>query len=170
MFKIALIHDRPHHCWSVDELRKLQMKTWLLLAVALLQGCTSVTSGHLYPVHGSLAAMSPVPAYKVSLSGAPESGTMSATLPNGEVCKGSWGPVERNDPTAGLMSGEWDSVYGSGFFSMHLLGKRAFARALLLCPKGSVLHIEFYDPTAGKAADINGIASDDQGNVFKLAF
>jgi hypothetical protein len=72
----------------------------------VLAGCMVMVPGHLYPVQGSLAAQTPVPIYKVTLGGVLESGTMSATLPDGEVCKGSWAPVRQNDPSAGIMSVE----------------------------------------------------------------
>lgn len=145
------------------------MKQPVLVALiaTLLAGCMVMVPGHLYPVQGSLAAQTPVPVYKVTLSGVMESGTMSATLQDGEVCKGSWAPVRQDDPSAGSMSVEWDSVYGAGFFVANVLGNRVFARAVLLGTKGTTLNVEFYDPTPGQIANVRGIAKD---NIFKLTF
>ena len=145
------------------------MKQPVLVALiaTLLAGCMVMVPGHLYPVQGSLAAQTPVPVYKVTLSGVMESGTMSATLQDGEVCKGSWAPVRQDDPSAGSMSVEWDSVYGAGFFVANVFGNRVFARAVLLGTKGTTLNVEFYDPTPGQIANVRGIAKD---NIFKLTF
>jgi len=136
----------------------------------VLAGCIGMVPGHLYPVQGSLAAQTPVPIYKVTLSGVLESGTMSATLQDGEVCKGSWAPVHQNDPSAGTMSVEWDSVYGAGFFVANVLGNRVFARATLTGTRGTTLNVEFYDPTPGQITNVKGIAKDNKGNLFKLTF
>jgi hypothetical protein len=145
---------------------------WLvLLCIAnLLAGCLVMVPGHLYPVQGSLSTQNPVPIYKVTISGLLASGTLSATLQDGEVCSGSWTPVRQDDPSAGSMSGEWDSVYGSGFFEGNVLGSRVFARAALTGTKGTILNVELYDPTPGVFANVKGIAKDNKGNVFKLTF
>jgi hypothetical protein len=136
----------------------------------MLGGCVVMVPGHLYPVQGSLAAQSPVPIYKVTLSGILESGTMAATLNDGEVCKGSWAAVRQDDPSASSMAVEWDSVYGGGFFVANVLGNRVFARAVLTGTKGTTLNVEFYDPTPGQVTDVKGIAKDNAGNIFKLTF
>src|ERR1700679_3702524 len=126
--------------------------------------------GHLYPVQGSLSTQNPVPIYKITLSGLLASGTLSATLQDGEACSGSWAPVRQDDPSAGSMSGACDSVYGAGFFVGNVLGNPVFARAVLTGTKGTILNVEFYDPTPGVVASVKGIAKDNKGNVFKLPF
>jgi hypothetical protein len=148
------------------------MKQLLLsvLVATLLAGCLVMVPGHLYPVHGSLSAQTPVPIYKVTLSGVLDSGTMSATLNDGEVCSGSWAPVRQDDPSAGSMSVEWDSVYGAGFFVTSVLGNRVFARAILSGTKGTTLNVEFYDPTPGQITNVTGIAKDNTGHIFKMTF
>jgi hypothetical protein len=141
-----------------------------VLIATSLAGCLVMVPGHLYPVHGSLSAQTPAPIYKVTLSGVLDSGTMSATLNDGEVCSGSWTPVRQDDPSAGNMSVEWDSVYGAGFFVTNVLGNRVFARAILSGTKGTTLNVEFYDPTPGQIANVKGIAKDNKGNIFKMTF
>jgi hypothetical protein len=126
--------------------------------------------GHLYPVQGTLSTQTPAPIFKITLSGVYKTGTLTATLEDGEVCHGSWGAVGQGDPSAGQMSGEWDRVYGQGFFTANVLGNPVFARAVLTGNKGTTLNVEFYDPTPGQVADVKGVAKDSKGNIFKLTF
>jgi hypothetical protein len=142
----------------------------LVSTTALLAGCIVMVPGHLYPVQGSLAAQTPVPIYPVTLSGVLNSGTMSATLQNGEVCRGSWAAVSQKDSSAGKLSVEWDRIYGDGFFVANILGSPVFARALLTGNQGTTLNVEFYAPIPGQMLSVKGIAVDNQGNLFKLTF
>lgn len=142
----------------------------LALTMAMLAGCLLIVPGHLYPVQGSLSAQTPIPIYPVTLSGVLNSGSMSATLQGGEVCSGSWAPVQQNDPSAGKLSVEWDRIYGEGFFVANILGNPVFARAVLKGTKGTTLNVEFYAPTPGRMINVKGIAVDNGGNVFKLTF
>jgi hypothetical protein len=129
-----------------------------------------MVSGHLYPIQGSLAAQNPVPVYKVTISGVLSSGTMSATLQDGETCSGNWAPVRQNDPSARKFSDEWDRVYGQGFFVADVLGSPVVARAVLTGANGTTLTAEFYAPTPGTIIGVKGIAMDGNGNLFKLTF
>jgi hypothetical protein len=137
---------------------------------SMLAGCVVMAPGHLYPVGGPLSTQTPVPIYKVTLNGVLTSGNMSATLPDGEVCTGSWAAIPQDDSTAGSMSGDWDSVYGAGFFVANVLGKPVFARATLTGKKGTTLQVQFYDPTPGQFTNVEGVARDNSGNIFKLTF
>jgi hypothetical protein len=148
----------------------MAMKCIALLAATVLGGCVVQLPGHLYPVEGPLAARTPMPIYAVSLSGVLTSGTLSATLPDGEVCRGRWAAVRKDDPTASAMAGDWDRVYGPGFFVANVLGSAVFARAVLVGTQGTTLNTEMYDPTPGEVARLTGIARDNDGNVFKLTF
>lgn len=149
------------------------MKKWLAAVTvfaSMFAGCVVMAPGHLYPVGGPLSAQTPVPIYKVTLSGVLKSGSMSATLAGGEVCTGGWSAIPQDDPAAGSMSADWDSVYGAGFFVANVLGKPVFARATLTGTKGTTLQVQFYDPTPGQFANVEGVARDNSGNVFKLTF
>lgn len=53
-------------------------------------GCMVMVPGHRHPVQGSLSAQARVPIYKVTISGIATSGTVPATLPDGEA--GTRGP------------------------------------------------------------------------------
>ena len=141
-----------------------------LLTVTLLSGCMVMVPGHLYPIQGPLASQTPPPIYKITLSGVLNSGTLSATVDNGEVCQGNWTQIKQDDPTASQMSAQWDAVYGPGFFVANVLGNPVFARAVLTSPKGTTLNVQFYDPKPGDITAVIGIAQDSKGNLFKLTF
>jgi hypothetical protein len=133
------------------------MKSVLLLfAAVLLSGCATA---HLYPVQGPLSTQTPPPIYRFSIDGGE---TMSAKLAKGELCPGTWLGIPEDDPTAREMSAEWDLVYGKGFFLANVLGKAGIGRGTLTCPSGTKVKVEFNS--------VQGVAKDDQGNVFKLTF
>jgi hypothetical protein len=148
----------------------MKLLVLLSLIAALVTGCLVMVPGHLYPIQGALSAQTPAPIYKVTISGVFKTGTMSATLGDGEVCHGDWGAVRQDDPSSGQMSGEWDRVYGQGFFTANVLGNPVFGRAVLTGTKGTILNVEFYDPTPGQVVNVKGIAKDNKGNIFKLTF
>jgi hypothetical protein len=130
-----------------------------LLTATLLTGCA--IPGHLYPVAGPLSTQTPLPIFGFQVDYAAAS--MSATLQNGEVCKGNWAQLLRDDPSANRMSAQWDAVYGQGFFVAHVLGSFAQGRGLLTGPQGTTLNVETYN-----SGDFKGIAQDSKGNLYKL--
>ena len=144
-----------------------------LLAATLLGGCT--LAGHLYPVQGPLAARTPAPIYPLTLHGPVltasrdiSSGSLSATLKDGEVCTGTWAGVAQDDSSASQMAAEWDSVYGPGFFVANILGTKGFGRSALSCDKGTTLNLEFHVPQSGDVNAIRGVAKDNRGDIFKV--
>lgn len=154
---------------------------FLLLIVSTLSGCSA--TARLYPVQGPLSAQTPLPVYLAKLTGALNSGSISAVLNDGEIGKGRWHVIHRvippkgadaaTDPTAFNMSAEWDFVYGPGFYVSHVLGARQYARAVVTGNKGTVLNVEMYKPNNEEnntPSAIKGVAKDNNNNVFKLAF
>jgi lysozyme family protein len=152
----------------------------LLMCVSTLSGCATA---RFYPVQGPLSTQTPVPVYVAKLSGAFNSGNFSVVLGDGEVCKGRWAKVPRpktsNDVTtttavpANNLSAEWDTVYGTGFYLAHVLGARLYARAVLTGNRGTVLNVELYKPDKVEnttVAAIKGVAKDNKGNIYKVAF
>jgi hypothetical protein len=131
-------------------------------------GCVIMALGHLYPVQGPLAAANPQSIYSLTMNGVYDAGTLTATLPDGEKCKGDWSAISPSDPNARQMSAVWDSVYGSGFFVAHVLGSRVFAAAVLKGNKGTTLNVQIYDPRPGNVSAVIGVATDNNGNQFKL--
>jgi hypothetical protein len=142
----------------------------LLTIVTTLTGCVVMVPGRLYPVQGPLAGQTPGPIYKVTISGVFKSGSMSATLPDGEVCSGSWAAVGQNGPSPAQMSADWDQVFGQGFFVANVLGAPVRARAVLTGTKGTTLNVDFYDSHPGQIEGVIGVARDNTGNLFKLTF
>ena len=65
------------------------------------------------------------------------SGSISVTLENGEVYEGPWALVSETPRTSApaviplAMADDWDDVYGTGYFTAHVLGSQVYARATL---------------------------------------
>jgi lysozyme family protein len=111
------------------------------------------------------------------------SGNINVVLDNGEAYKGRWTQVPRPNRPANVvifaspsyvsMASEWDMVYGQGFYVAHVLGARLYARAEITGNRGTVLHAELYKPDKIEQQDIasiKGVAKDDKGNIYKIAF
>jgi len=152
---------------------------YLCMGAVLLGGCSA--TARLYPVQGPLAAQNPPPVFVGKLSDGLHSGTLKVSLDNGEVFQGRWAQVERpaksnNGVTAGAantLATEWDTVYGPGFYVAHVLGSRLYAKSELTGSHGSVLYAELYKPDKGdeqSISSIKGVAKDDKGNIYKIAF
>ena len=150
-----------------------------LVCVSVLSGC--YLNGRLYPVQGPASAQTPPPIYKARISGGLRSGSFTATLQNGERCTGSWSQVS-NKPTSKPaaqapssqeeISKAWDTVYGPGFFTAHVLGAHIHLHGALNCDKSTLLQVEAYRNTgANETIDSRkGVAFDSNGNIYKLVF
>ena len=145
----------------------------VLLCASLLAGCSA--TARLYPVQGPLSQQNPAPVFVAKMTAGRHSGNFNVVLDNGEACKGRWMQVPRPSnpssaaasasPSSESMASEWDLVYGPGFYVAHVLGARLYARAEITGNRGTVLHAEVYE-----SESIKGVAKDDKGNVYKLAF
>ena len=155
-----------------------------LLCAYFLSGCMRVV--HIYPVQGPLAAQTPPPIYSGKITGIINSGRISAKLANGQQFSGQWraqsvGSLAK-ESQAGLvppfnLSSEWDAVYGPGFYTAHVLGAHLFARTTLTGTEGGALKLEMIsqpvetaDAKDVAAPNISGVARDEKGNVYKVAF
>jgi hypothetical protein len=146
-----------------------------VVTAALLSGCVSLSvPGGFSPVQGPLSKQSPIPTYAATMSGV-FSGSISVVLDNGEVCKGPWVFVSKTAPGTSVtvvtpidMVADWDSVYGPGYFTAHVLGTKLYARATLTGSKGTVLHAEFSNESNTRG-NTKGVAQDNKGNVFKVS-
>jgi hypothetical protein len=133
------------------------MKSVLLpVAALMLAGCAG---GHLYPVQGPLAAKTPPPVYQVKMENGDQ---INARIAGGEMCRGVWLDLVKEDPTVRDMAADWDLIYGKGYFDANVLGHIGIARSTLKCTKTGNMKVEF-DST-------KGVAQDDAGNVFRLTF
>jgi hypothetical protein len=151
---------------------------------AILSGCNF--DGKLYAVQGPLAAQQPPPAFPIRFTaGFSKSGGISATLANGKTLKGRWmetadtpangttNPGNGNTPAN--LSAAWDAVFGGGYYTAHVLGRRDVIRGTLTGEHGTTLTIEAFqaaqNPAPGTAASaVRGVAADSNGNVYKLTF
>lgn len=153
-----------------------------VFSVLVISGC--YVSVHpnmgLYPVQGPLMAEPPVREGHVKFAAhviltpvyfsASKSGEMTATLGDGEICKGRWKwiPTPAENPTAS----DWDAIYGQGFYVAQVLGTRQYLQAELAGDRGTMLHVEIYWPESGdpdRAIPGRGVATDNHGNVYKVA-
>jgi len=151
-----------------------------LLCVCMLSGC--YLNGRLYPVQGPASAQTPPPIYAARISGGFRSGTFTATLQNGEHCTGRWAQVstkptshQTSNPTLSPadISKAWDTVYGPGFYTAHVLGAPIHIHGVVNGDKGTVLQVDAYrNPGAGEDAleSRKGIAFDTNTNIYKLIF
>ncbi len=155
-----------------------------LLCACFISGC--MRAAHLYPIEGPLAAQTPPPIYTGKITGVINSGSISAKLANGQQFSGQWQAQSVNalakESTAGVvppfnLSAEWDAVYGTGFYTAHVLGAHLFARTTLTGTQGGTLQVEMMsqpvetaDARDVAAPVIKGVARDEKGNVYKVAF
>jgi hypothetical protein len=135
--------------------------------------CGCVYHARFYPVRGPLAMQTPIPVPRAKLTGPFNSGSISLTLPDGEVCKGRWHAASA--PASNSLQSAWDSVYGQGFYVAHVLGARYYAEATLRGNRGTVLNVEMYrsetsdDPGHDERGPVLGVARDNHGNTFKIS-
>jgi hypothetical protein len=165
-----------------------------LFSAIFISGCQSL--GHLYPVQGPLASLTPPPIYAAKFTlvanfskpvtvGAHSNdrqGKLAITLANGEQFQGTWKQVYEKAGTdsapagatgANSMAAAWDTVYGQGFYVAHVLGQPLFVHTELTGNQGTMLQVEWYDlgnennnGAAGYGA--RGVAQDSKGNIYKL--
>jgi len=163
------------------------MKTKLALALAalcvcMLSGCYA--AGRLYPIQGPLASQAPPPIFAAKASAGIKSGSFTATLANGEACKGNWtsvstaptqnGGVPANNQPQSNLAAAWDTVYGNGFYVAHVLGQRIRIQGVIPCDQGTILNVQAYQYSGGDDKNPTlirqGVATDNKGNIYKLAF
>jgi hypothetical protein len=161
----------------------------VLLCLSTLGGCVTA---RLYPVKGPLSLQTPVPVYKAKMTQGPmiPSGAFSAVLGDGEVCKGKWDLVFGSkapkpaapgvDPSTQNLAADWDAVYGTGYYSFKVLSSPQFMRGMATGNRGTILNMEMYmneynsapgPPNASNLIrEMAGVAKDNKGNIYKLAF
>ena len=161
-----------------------RLAAMVCLCAFLLAGCSA--TARLYPVQGPLSRQNPPPVYVARVTDGLRSGNFKVALSDGEVGNGHWNAVPRpaksSDSTSSAlpldnMAAEWDLVYGQGFYVANVLGARLYAKAEITGDRGTVLHAELYRPDrlaaereSQSVASVKGVAKDDKGNVYKIAF
>ena len=66
------------------------------------------------------------------------------------------------------MAADWDLVYGTGFYTAHVVGNKLYARATLTGNSGSIIYVELSNET-NTHGNTKGVAQDNHGNVFKVS-
>lgn len=128
----------------------------------------------LYPVLGPMAAQAPPPMMTAKFHGT-TSGEFSLTQVNGETFHGKWAsliPSFVNAKTPEIpasylpqpnLAFAWDAVYGQGYFLARVLGTR-IKQVVATGDRGTVIQMECF------LGDLNGVAVDSKGNLFKVVW
>lgn len=91
----------------------------------------------------------------------PDNGTQAGGASNGNI----------SNSTLSLASA-WDTVYGSGFYTAHVLGQPLSFRGTATGGHGTMFTIEEYKTATGSSKDpiykMNGVAVDSNGNIYKF--
>jgi hypothetical protein len=149
----------------------------LLVTVGLLTGCVVSAPGHLSPVGGSPATQVSMPAFTFTgdVAGAtaivcehPKRVCNRGGVLDGRAYQGPRKDLNPQDPAGGGLRAEWDLAYGPGFFVANVLGNSNVWHYSLTGVKGGSMEVEVL--ISSDAPIAFGVARDDQGNVFKLAF
>ena len=159
----------------------------LLLIVSMFSGSVAAFGQRLYPVQGPLAAQPSPPV----LTGKTKKGMISVklvawVLPNGDVLKLNqkpygWTVALTNNKTPGApesyppqpnLAFAWDAVYGQGYFVANILGSKSIGQGVFIGDKGAILQVEFlrYQSDNPPQGIKSGVAVDNQGNVYKMAW
>lgn len=150
----------------------------VLLCVALLSGCSMSIRANLYPVHGPLSEMLPVPVVQAIVEDVHRNtGPVSITLPDGEVCRGTWSSLAPKQVSVTSMSGHavlssalgsaYTVVYGTAYTVSNVPGVNQ-GTAYLIGERGT--RIEVFFETGSGTANGSGVAVDTNGNTFKVIF
>jgi hypothetical protein len=96
----------------------------------------------------------------------------NASATNAALAPGTAPPDPGPSSVAEGMPAAWDAVYGPGYYVAHVLGQRLYAHALVTGNQGTILNVEFYRVYRGQnePGEIHGVAKDNKGDIFKLAF
>jgi hypothetical protein len=78
-------------------------------------------------------------------------------------------PLKGGSTPSEAMSTQWDSVYGQGSYTATVLGQGQDARGTLKTSNGVSVNVELHFNTAA-TGPLQGVAQDDRGNLYKVAF
>ena len=135
---------------------------------SLLCGCS--TTANLYPVKGPLSLVKPLPIIQARVDGIMgNSGGISLTMPDGEICKGKWSSAAGMSVSygSGTLFSQYGSTYWSGYSVSNKPGENR-GQAIIIGDRGTVIEVEFY--TGSGTANGFGLAKDNKENVYKVLF
>ena len=153
----------------------------LAALTVVLSGCS--IDGRFYPVQGALASQNPAPFYVARFTAHPPTSFTVSGVIAGEPVKGTLVctlPAPKNPPNVPVpapMTSQWDAIYGAGAYTAHVLGSGQDARGVLTSASGTTYQVEIHTPISARSGDaavgvviIQGVAQDNKGNLFKVAF
>jgi hypothetical protein len=151
--------------------KALRLITTLAVASSLIVSTGCSTSANLYPVRGPLSEHKPLPVITAKVSGITgNTGSISLTLPDGEVCKGTWSSATGMSASFGTVNlfSQYGSTLGSGFSvgNVPSVNRGKAIEAIIIGEKGTVMEVEFY--TGSGTGDGFGFAKDNHGNLFNV--
>jgi len=147
-----------------------------LLVCAITTSC-SITA-NLYPLEGPLSRVSPLPVIPAKVSNVTaDSGPITLTMPDGEICTGRWSVVAPKFAAYGSHSGSGtvSSGLNQAFVTAH--GSSVVhgikpginkGQAMLTGDRGTVMEVVFL--VGSGTASGYGAAKDNRGNIYKLLF
>jgi hypothetical protein len=87
---------------------------------------------------------------------------VSKTIPDNTSNSNAASPLPPN------LAADWDLVYGSGFYTAHVVGNKLYAQATLTGNTGTIMHVELSNESNTRG-NTKGVAQDNNGNVFKVS-
>jgi hypothetical protein len=150
----------------------------LVSCMALLSGCSMSVTAKLFPVKGPYSEQKPIPVLRALVKNVQgNSGDVTLTLPNGEVCTGTWSSIAPQQVSSTSITGgaqlrsgiqsAYATVYGTGFTVSNVPGINR-GTAYLVGDRGTTIEVEFF--TGSGTASGNGVATDSNGNIYKVLF
>lgn len=96
-------------------------------------------------------------------------GDLTVVLPDGEVCKGKYTTIPEGTITSESRFFFSPYVYANYFGNAYLIENKQYGQGLLIGNRGTIMQLEYFtssrNPTHGY-----GIATDNNGNIYKILF
>ena len=159
------------------------------LTSCLVLAAIPASAQKLYPVQGPLASQTPPPVFSGQVNrpmfslGSEMKLLKSWTVANGEVLEGKCAEVTAASPNAKTpgapesyppqpnLAFAWDAIYGSGYFSAHILGAKIW-QGTFKGSQGTILQVEMQQQLGPERVTerYRGTAVDNKGNVYKVVW
>jgi hypothetical protein len=149
-----------------------------VVCALIFSSCSLSVTAKLYPVKGPYSEQRPIPVLKAQVMDVQRnSGDVTLTLPDGELCSGSWSALAPQQVSMTTIAGHgqvtsgiqtaYATVYGNAFTVSNVPGVNRGV-AYLVGNRGTTIDVEFF--TGSGTASGNGVAIDSKGNIYKLIF
>lgn len=110
----------------------------------------------MYPVHGPLTSLNPVPVIDAKINSTGSKGDVSFMLPDGTQCAGKWS-LAANEVNGGVPGAE-----------VHFAAGASHGVAAGSCSNNATFQMDFNVGTDGSSG--NGTAEDSMGNTYRVLF